>query len=145
MNDAIEKLMSRGKALVGYDDEDVKEEILGLQTSYSTKKNRLLQQLELARAENKELKEKLENLKDSPPKSHLEDEINSAFMAVFLRDTLEMKKLKEELEKLEKPYLETIKLKRKQKEQAERRVEEATEFLKSLQEDFSFVQKVKDV
>jgi hypothetical protein len=144
MEDLIEKLMLEGKALKGYDEEDVKEEILNLQTSYTEKKNRLLQQLELVRAENKEFKDKLIILKESPPKSHLMEEISSMFMTVFLEDTLAVKKLKEEIEKQEKPYYETIKLRRQQKEQAKRRVSEATEYLKSLQENFSFIQKEKE-
>lgn len=143
MDELIEKVISEGKAFVGYDEEDVKQEILSLQTSYMEKKNRLLQELELVRAENKELKDKLTLLHDSPPKSHLMEEFSSMFMTDFLEDTLAIKKLKEELEKQEQPYFETIKLRRQQKEQAKRRVEEATEFLKSLQKDFSFIQKEK--
>jgi hypothetical protein len=140
----MEKLISEGKALVGYDQEDVKEEISSLKNSYMEKKNRLLQQLNLVKADNKELKEKLLDSREKPTKSHLMEEISSSFMTVFLEDTLTMQKLREELEKQEKIYYEILKSKRQQKEKAKRRVAEATEFLKSLQVDFASIQKEKD-
>jgi type III secretory pathway component EscV len=137
----IERLISEGKALVGYDQNDVKEEIVNLQNSYTEKKNRLQQEIELVKAENLVLKEKLNSLAETPSKTHVMEEISSTFMKVFLDDTRKIDKLKTELERLEKPYYETLKLRRKQKELAKIGVQEASDFLKSLQEDFSYLQK----
>jgi L-lactate utilization protein LutB len=136
LNKTIEKLLPEAKALVGYDQEQVKAALLNLQTNFAEKRDRLLQQLEDARAKNQELKEQLIWLKQSPLKKQLENELSSMFMTTFLDDTEEINRLIEELDLMEKPYHEMVKSKRQQKEQVKARVAEATEFIKSFQGDF---------
>lgn len=143
MENIVEKLVAEGKALVGYDQKEVKEEIVSLQASYTEKKTRLLKEIELVKAENHVLKEKLNSLNETPIQVQPMDEISAMFMEIFFEDTQAIQKLKSELEMLEKPYYEKLQLRRKQKELAKKGVQEATEFLKSLQEDVTFMKKEK--
>jgi hypothetical protein len=143
LENIVEKLVAEGKALVGYDQKEVKEEIVSLQASYTEKKARLLKEMELVKAENHVLKEKLNSFNETPIQVQPIDKISAMFMEVFFEDTQAIQKLKSELEMLEKPYYEKLQLRRQQKELAKKGVQEATEFLKSLQEDVTFMKKEK--
>jgi hypothetical protein len=143
LENIVEKLVAEGKALVGYDQKEVKEEIVSLQASYTEKKARLLKEMELVKAENHVLKEKLNSINETPIQVQPIDKISAMFMEVFFEDTQAIQKLKSELEMLEKPYYEKLQLRRQQKELAKKGVQEATEFLKSLQEDVTFMKKEK--
>jgi bisphosphoglycerate-dependent phosphoglycerate mutase len=143
LENIVEKLVAEGKALVGYDQKEVKEEIVSLQASYTEKKTRLLKEMELVKAENHVLKEKLYSLNETPIHVQPMGEVSAMFMEVFFEDTQAIQKLKSELERLEKPYYEKLQFRRQQKELAKKGVQEATEFLKSLQEDVTFMKKEK--
>jgi hypothetical protein len=141
LDNTIEKLLAEGKALVGYDQDEVKEEIVNLQNSYQAKKSRLLQEIEGLTIANKQLKEKLNQLTDYPSQDDLLEQLSNRLAGKFLEDTLAIERVKKELEEIEKPYYEMLLLRRKQKELAKQGVQEASDFLKSLQEDFSSLKK----
>jgi hypothetical protein len=132
LDQIMEKLMSERKVLVGYDRDEVKEKFQTLKTDFLEKKHWLLQQIETIQAENRELKEKINLLQHSPLEKQLKDEVSSMIMAALLEDTQEINQLIEELDRLEKPFHEMVKIKKQQKEQAKRRVAEAANFLKSF-------------
>jgi hypothetical protein len=137
----IEKLIAEGKALVGYDQNEVRDEIESLQNSYLAKKGRLLQEIDKVKAANIQLKEKFDQFTESTEQDDLLNQLNHQLISRFIEDTMMIDQLKKELERVEKPYYEKLILRRKQKELAKQGVQEASDFLKSLQEDFSYLKK----
>jgi cell division septum initiation protein DivIVA len=136
LNQTIERLLPEAKALMGYDQEQVKGALLNMEIQFMEKRGRLLQELEDARKRNEELREQLKWLEKLPLTKQLENELSSLFMTRFLEDTEEINQLIVELDQMEQPYHEMVQRKRQQKEQVKSRVTEATEFIKSFQRDF---------
>lgn len=132
------------KAFVGYDEKEVKEEILQLQKNYAEKKKQLQQRIAVAKMENQELKKHWSSLREDVPGDFLKESIQTKLADVFFEHTSWIKNVKLELEEAEKPYREAVKRKQQQKEQALRRMEEARAFLKALQGEYSILLKELD-
>lgn len=129
----LERAIYKKRSIIGYDPKSVRNHIQSLQEKQQKELKLLQEKLMNEKSDNQKLKEELEVKNQLLPDHSISSEVNSMLMDLFVQHTKVILEKQNELQKQEREQLELLEKKEQQKEWTKKRLEDAIDYLKSLQ------------
>jgi hypothetical protein len=129
----LERAIYNKRSIIGYDLKSVRNHIQSLQEKQQKELKLLQEKLMNEKSFNQKLKEELEVKNQLLPDHSISSEVNSMLMDLFVQHTKLILEKQNEFQKQEREQLELLEKKKQQKEWTKKRLEDAIDYLKSLQ------------